>query len=564
MARYDKVEDAELRKDLDAYYECEGNKAEAARARGLKYTTYKSRLDVATKRLGTKLGKVVGGRVEQVTSQRYKLPKKEHVNYYILTSVQNNTKLHPGFNNLMGYSEWLDGRKFSSCKFMVGTFTYDLASYGERSVKKGKVKGQRDLWYAKEIEDYIVDESVELAPGLFWCGEQNILPTAKHPLTAMEDYNGRASNLVPHTKIAMESVPSMADEATKFNYSTGAVTQRNYIQKRAGIIAEQNHDYGALIVCVDSGGNWWVRQLYIGPDDEVLDVGPPDCIGVRVQAGSVTEEHVTEGINWGDIHASEMELWVRELAWGEGGMLDMLQPSYQFMNDLYSMRSRTHHEMRDFHRMYEKHNYEEESVEDEITLTADFLVEACRDDCETVVVPSNHDRHLDRWLNEADFRLDPLNARFFCAAQYAMLTAIDTGDRDFNILEWAIQRSVTGHDMLPTEAASKLDVRFLATDESFVIGKRKGGRGGVECGLHGDLAANGARGSTQALTKLGRALNKGHDHAAAIRGRVFSAGACALNLAYMRGPNSQSVSHIVTYKNAARAIITMWNEAWRT
>jgi hypothetical protein len=82
---------------------------------------------------------------------------------------------------------------------------------------------------------FLKDHAIQLAPGLIWCGEMNILPTATNPLSRLEDYNGRASNIIPHAVHALESIASLPDEATKFNYATGAITLRNYIQKRAGI-----------------------------------------------------------------------------------------------------------------------------------------------------------------------------------------------------------------------------------------------------------------------------------------------------------------------------------------
>ncbi len=542
------VTDEELQLDVEAYYAHGGNKSEAARARGLKRQTYASRLSVAEQRLGARLGKVVDGRVEMAESVKLRLPRKGYVKHYICTSIQNNTHLHPGFNNLVAYLEWLDSQERSSCEMLIGTYSYQLGTYGPKAVKRGKhkVASQREeLWYAPEAEQYIRDESVELAPGLVWGGENNILPTTRHPLTSFESYNGRKSNVVPHAKIAMESVVSMADEATKFNYTTGTVTQRNYIQKRAGILAEQEHDYGAALICVDHEGNWWVRQLHIDEDDAIMDLGPDGYGGVRVQAGKVHHEDVVSSIYWGDAHPSELEMWVRELAWGPDGMLDQLRPDFQFFGDLFSMRSRTHHEIRDFHRTYAKHAEDEETVEEEVRITADFVNEAVRDWLETVVVSSNHDRHLDRWLNEADFRLDPVNAKFFCELQWQVLDALDRGDKDFNVLEYALKR-----------AGSPEHVRFLALDESFVLE-------GVENGLHGDMGPNGSRGSTRGLTKMGRKINKGHDHTAAIRLQVYSSGACSLSFPFMRGPNSHSVSHIVTYKNGARAIVTMWSYKWR-
>jgi hypothetical protein len=437
---------------------------------------------------------------------------------------------------------------------LIGTFSYQKASYGAKAVKRGThdPRASDQEWYAPEAEDYIVDDSVQLAPGLIWCGEQNILPTNKNPLIGMEDYNGRASNVVPHAKIAMESVASMPDEATKFNYATGTVTQRNYIQKRTGIIAEQHHGYGAALIEVDDGGNWWVRQLEIGPNDEIMDVGPDGYSGIYVQLGEVSAKKVVAGITWGDFHAVGMEPWVKELAWGDGGMLDTVGCRWQFMGDVFSMRARNPHEEHNFHRTYEKYANEEDSVEGEIELTADSLSYALRDWCETIVVQSNHDDHLTRWLNESDFRKDPINARYFCELQAKLLRAYDKGDKDFNILEQAL-KAVTIYIS---------EIRFLGHDESYVILKEVDGKG-IECALHGHRGTNGARGSTQNLAKLGRRVTKAHDHQATIRGNVHSVGTCCLTESYAKGPGSWSVAHSLAYENGCRTLITMWNNKWR-
>jgi hypothetical protein len=91
----------------------------------------------------------------------------------------------------------------------------------------------------------------------------------------------------------------------------------------------------------------------------------------------------------------------------------------------------------------------------------------------------------------------------------------------------------------------------------------KSANGGIECGLHGDLGPNGARGSTGVFRKLGRPTNKGHDHVAAINWPVFSAGACSLDFPYMMGPNAHSVSHIINFVNGARQIVTFWQNKAR-
>lgn len=563
------VSKAELEADVKAYMDAGGNKSEAARLRGLNRHTYRERLEMAERVLKVRLKKVVDGRYESIQADKRPLPAKGCVARYILTAAQNNTHPHEaGLKNLLAYGEWTKRvKRGNSFEFIVGTFSYAMDSYGAKAVKRNTYdpKVEQDLWYSPAVVPYIKDSSVMLAPGLMWCGEMNILPTATNPLTGMDDYNGRASNIVPHVKQTLESVASLPDEATKLNFSTGGITLRNYIQKRVGIIAERRHTYGAVLVEVDDEGSWYVRHLVVDDSGTVYDIGPSGYRGVRVCNGIVDaircddeedKRTFTDSIMWGDIHASEMDLWVRLLGWAPGGVLDQHRPKRQFWHDLFSMRSRGHHEMKDFLRTFEKHVAGEGDVEGEVAITADFMHEGIRTkardgwECETVVIRSNHDRHLDRWVNEADPKKDPANAVYYTKLMAAKLAAITAGDKDFNVLQYALAQ------------AGAPKVRFNGEDESYIVCKRsKVAPGGIECGLHGDLGANGARGSSRGLRNLGRPVNKAHDHRATMldqRG-VMSGGACALNLPYMKGPNSQSVSHIFNFENGARQIVTFWD-----
>lgn len=553
------VPDEVLQDNIRALIRNGGNRSTTAKELGLPRSTLLDRITEAQKRFGLDLGRIADGRVEMPWTEKMPLPPKGRVARYVVTSAQNNTHLHPGWKNLKAYVDHL--ADLGPAQFIVGTFSYALDAYGAKSVKRGTWKPDDEgPWYAPEIVPFIRDERIELAPGLMWCGEMNILPTARNPLTGLETYNGRASNIVPHAKIALESVPSMPGEGVKLNYTTGAITQRNYIQKRAGITAEALHSYGGLLVEVNAAGDWWVRQLHIDDEGDVYDVGPSEgptqkAPAVRISGGVVHTDAGVEAVTWGDIHTAEMDPEVAALGWGIGAekgaacMVDELRPRRQIMHDIYSHRSRSHHEMRDFHAMYAKHVAGQDSVEGEVAHCAEFLRLASRDWCETIIVPSNHDRHLDRWLNDEDPRKDPPNARYHLHLQATVLDAIRERKRQ-STLEVALR-----------EKGIPDSVRFLREDESFVI--CRGIDGGIECGLHGDLGANGARGSTRNLTRLGRAVNKGHDHTASIREHVYSAGACSLRFPYMKGPSSHSVSHIVTFENGKRQIITMWAGRWR-
>ena len=87
------------------------------------------------------------------------------------------------------------------------------------------------------------------------------MPTASNPLSGFETYSGRNSSIFPHAKLAMHSIASLQGSGAKLIYTTGTITQRNYIQKKAGILAEFHHCYGALLVEVDHEGVWKVRQI---------------------------------------------------------------------------------------------------------------------------------------------------------------------------------------------------------------------------------------------------------------------------------------------------------------
>lgn len=467
---------------------------------------------------------------------------------YILTAAQNNTPVHADFlTNLEAYAAHVGAR------IMVSRFTYNKSAYSNaKSKKPGTAKGSdtESLWYDPAIAPYVCDDPErhgscrwQLAPDLIWCAEMNILPTAVRPLSGLESYAGPASGIFPHAKIALESVPVIGDRPPKINYTTGAVTQRNYLAKKEGLKGEFHHAYGALIVEVDLvTGDWWARQLNASDDGNFQDL-------TRIVAdGRVSAGVGVLAINWGDVHASEIDPEVRAANWNAGGAIDSLRPTYQFFHDTHSHRARSHHEQKDFAKRYEKHvraaeHPENELVEAEIDVAAELLALAARDWCMTVVVSSNHDRHGERWLNETWHQDDLPNADFLLEAQLAQVQAIKAGRGDWTFLEWALRR-----------ADCPGSVRFLARDDSFLIGPAGHE---IECGQHGDEGPDGSRGNTANLSRLAVRINKGHDHKATIRDGVYSAGVCARRLDYAHGPSSWSVSHIVTYGSGKRALLTM-------
>jgi hypothetical protein len=521
-------------------FRSEGSYAAAARKLGL---------DASNVREACKLALAAEARAKQTHGQVRIADTNaapHGVRTYLLSYAQNNTRVHgPFLRNLEAYAKHLNA------EIRIARGSYNVAAYGKLSTKPGQAKAREELWFDPAIAPYVCDDPERhgscrwrLAPDLLWCAEMQIDPTAVRPLSGLDAYAGESSGIFPHAKIALESLPRVAGREPKFNFTTGAVTQRNYIQKKAGIKAEFHHAYGALLVEVDADGNWWARHINATNDGSFYDLTR------RVRNGKVTDGHRVEAINWGDVHASEIDADVRELNWGAGGVIDTLRPRYQFMHDLFSMRSRSHHEAKSYEARLLKAGTTLDSVEAELAVTLQLLNFARRSGCETVVVSSNHDRHGERWLDEADYKQDLPNAEFFLEAQLARTRALRSEGR-WQFLSWALQRP-----------GWECPDRFLKRDEPFIICAKSGRP--VSCGSHGDEGPDGARGSTGNLIRLSIRQNKGHDHKLTIRDGVASAGVCARTLNYAHGPSSWSLSHIITYRNGKRAGITQRaGKCWR-
>lgn len=520
------------------YHKYGGNTAAIARETGLVRSTIWHHL----KKIGIK--KPLAGGKRQTKTQKETLPYRGSVKRYILTSAQNNTFIHKEFwANLQAMAEHY------SAQIFVGTFSYNQNNFGNLAVKRGTKKPYEDeLWFDPEIEPYINDGRVELAPGLVWCGGMNILPTEDNPISGLETYGGSDSIIFPHTKIEMRSIATMPDMPVKMIYTTGSTTLQNYIQKKAGIKAEHHHRYAFLIVEVDSDSNWWVRQVASRKNGKTIQ-----DLNVLVENGKVISTTAwVDAITWGDLHATIVNPSIVESA---QDMLDTLHPKYQFLHDLMEGAStnrhlqgktepykRFHTWLRGLHR-----------VDEELKRTREVVEKYLRPWCKTVVPDSNHDRAWFRsWLENYDYRYDPANSELFLRMQNFAYAEIRRGllPKDINLAEYAFEKEA---------GLEHGQVKFLLPDESYVVDE-------VECGLHGHLGPNGTFGSPNNLAKIGKKATTAHTHSAGIYHGLYVAGTSTKltkDWTYTSGPSSWSHSHVLLYPNGQRCIVTLKSGKWR-
>lgn len=512
-----------------------GSQRKAARSLGIGQSTLHGWLARAA------VASAIPGKLHTDKREVRSLPAKG-CRTYILTSAQNNTGLHEAaWQNLQALAAH-DG-----AEILVGGFNYavnSMASVGEKkTIRKG---GNHFNEWDERLTPYLCNRSIELAPGLVWCGELQILPTANDPIAAMESYTGRASSIIPHVKFAVKSIPGPKNSGTKLVYTTGTITLRNYIQKKAGQKASFHHGYGAAIVEVCSDGTWFVRQLNADSEGVIYDLDR------RVSAGQVTVGNRPEALVWGDIHTRQLEPHMRGIGWGRGGILDTLRPKRQVLHDILDFRSQNHHDTKDAWKTYAKHVEAKLNVEDELNEVSNFLITATRSWCETIIAAANHDEALIRWLKEADYKTDPDNAEFILEATFKAYRSMRER-RDFYAVEWAVERC------LPEPNSH--NATWLRRDEEYVVCEDAGG--GIEIGMHGDVGANGSKGNLNIYARSGRKCIVGHSHAAGLFEGAMQVGVMgALDQGYNVGMSSWSHSNALIYENGKRTLFTIYSGRW--
>ncbi len=126
----------------------------------------------------------VEGKVKVAGRQRLKVPKGRVISRYLFSSAQNNTHLHAGlWENLLVLA------KEYKASLFISRFTYNKAGHGSKAVKPGTLKPSdtQELWYDDRIMPFVMDQSLQVAPGLIFCGEHNI--TCDIELIKMQQIN---------------------------------------------------------------------------------------------------------------------------------------------------------------------------------------------------------------------------------------------------------------------------------------------------------------------------------------------------------------------------------------
>jgi len=396
-----------------------------------------------------------------------------------------------------------------------------------------------ERWWDPVLRDFMLEN--ELRPH----SELSIMTTkaqatAHNPLPAR--LSGRTKNrsaVFGHPQLSMRTVATPQSVLPKILYSSGAITEKNYSDTLAGDMADFHHSLGGVIVEI-RGDRYHLREV-------VWDGEGFTDLDKRYTARGISKAPSPEALVMGDVHAPHFVADnVMQATFGPDGIVPTLDPSRLFLHDLADNRSVNPHELQNRLTRAGLAGRGEAHIEDELRGVADWLLRLPRSLREVVVVRSNHDDFLERWLQRAT--PEPQNAKLFHKLSYLMLEHFEEHG-DFPIpLELGIRSA--GPELSDA-------VRFLDHDGSYQIR-------GIELGMHGHRGPNGARGSLRNLSQIGTRSMFGHVHSPGIWQGAHAVGLSAVyRHGYNAGPSSWLQTHGLVHANGYRQLVHIIDDHWR-
>lgn len=469
---------------------------------------------------------------EAITLFRDELPTG--YDRYVVTAAQNATGLHRGFYRaLKKYCE------VNNALLVIIPFRY------RNPTSMWTKNNEGDDWWNTDLTDHLYQGRLDLNAKLQICADVPITPTKVSPLSGFDTYTGDKSAIFGHPKLELKCIATPHSKLPKMIMTTGCVTKRNYTPSVAGMKGNFHHTYGATVAEID-GDVFHTRQINAMRDGSFMEIA--GGVVRRYTGNTVKKLPGIEALVMGDTHVDFIDKKVEEATFGEQGMVKLLKPKKLVWHDLLDFFSRSHH--CNAIGNIAKAKTGRDDVEGEVRRAVNFILDNTPKGTKTVLVPSNHDEHLGKWIDEADWKEEGINAQFYLDTAAEMVRTA-TVDPEYGIVfgnpfHYWVNEWVPNHKFT-----------LLSRDTSDQAKE-------IELSMHGDLGPNGARGSIMNLSKIGVKSVIGHSHTPGIREGCYQTGTSSvLRRDWNRGPSSWMQTHCLVYPNGKRTLINMIDGSWR-
>jgi hypothetical protein len=388
------------------------------------------------------------------------------------------------------------------------------------------------------IEDTALNENLHIS---------TIKLTAKqiNPLTGLDRMGKKEGSFIyasPKFFLKYVAVRNNKNKLPHCIMTTGAITKADYnsdmyMSQRTANLAEFDHKLGAIYVEIENKKQYHFRQVQC-----LNDEGEIYLDAIKYSPSSTKTER-PEAFIMGDLHVGATCPKTRQ-AWID--IIKKFKPKKIVLHDALNGHSINHWIEKDIIAKALQVKAGLDCLDKELRLFGEELKFWAGLVEEVIMVPSNHNDWLERWLRKAGYAKDPKN-------HY-------TG---VSIAKYWMDKIQAGIKCSPIEPAlaeyCKMDipnVQWLGRNDDYYIGD-------VQINCHGDVGVNGSRGSLISMESAYGSSASGHSHTAGIIRDAWAVGTSThLQEAYNNGPGTWTNTSMLIYKDGSRCLYNAIDGKW--
>ena len=305
-------------------------------------------------------------------------------------------------------------------------------------------------------------------------------PQMIRPTTGLGRFGQKEFSLITASpKQFLQTIPTKKDDLPHIVYTTGTICNPQYRQTRVGAFAEQDNLLGGLIVEVIDKDRFNIRNVVADNKFGFYDLNTYYCR--KEKPKKVTAEAVVCGdFHWGQEDENAVK--------ATKDLVKRMKPKKVYWHDMFDGKSVNPH--------IENHmlarlgrDTHQKSLKKELQYLADKILDWQKSlpPHKIMVVPSNHDDFIDRYITQRKFVYDEENIVLACK----LFVALAEG---YNAIEWWLKKEAK---------INTKNIQFLKMDESSEVGE-------VELNVHGHIGSNGVKGSPVSLETAYGSCVTGH------------------------------------------------------
>lgn len=427
---------------------------------------------------------------------------------FIITWAQAETEIKTElWENILAYADYHS----AGIHVIAGRYKNPTSLSTSKSLKRNEENKQR--FWAEDLLPYLDANRQQIHKYLTICSDIKIQPTASNPLSGLNGVTALESCIIGHPRVHLDTLPVLDNYPSKVICSTGSITVENYTDTKSGKKGEFHHEFGFIFVELD-GDKFHIRQIQADDNGTFYD------LIYKVSKGKVTtSEEKPLGIIFGDVHVGEDDKVAIDASFE---MCKDMGIKNVVLHDIFNGHSISHHEKKDPFQLMRREVDGTNSLKRELKELKDFFKNR---NYNFIVVRSNHDDFLDRWLMSEDWRKGTNRFEYL---KYANILA--NGKAPKGIIPYVLEKKYK-------------NIHALGINDSYRLAE-------FECGMHGHLGNNGSRGSISQYSNLNTKNIVGHCHTPRKKDGAMSVGTLSkLRVGFNNGMSSWGHANIVVYPN---------------